>query len=191
MDVHPDSVKVSLGTNTGTTDSALVTLESNFSGIVLFNNMLEDEDGQTPTWVSCAPGNDYIDANGQRQVVLHFNSHGCAEEDHHATLRIRHTGGEQLVPVTMHVSSVGIPTVEFPVQIRVYPNPTSGSVFVQHESSIIERVTVTDLYGRTVATVPVNDYTGAIDLSSLPNGLYLLHIEQVDGTHIMHKIIKE
>ena len=171
-------------------DSALVTLESTFSGIVLFNNMLEDEDGQTPTWVSCAPGNDYIDANGQRQVVLHFNSYGCAEEDHHATLRIRHTGGEQLVPVTMHVSSVGIPTVDFPAHIRVYPNPTSGSIFVQHESAIIERVTVTDLYGRTLATVPVNDYTGAIDLSSLPNGLYLLKIGMENGENVTTKVIK-
>ena len=190
LDVHPDSVKVSLGTNTGTTDSALVTLESNFSGIVLFNNMLEDEDGQTPTWIFCAPDNDFIDANGQRQVVLHFNSYGCAEEDHHATLRIRHTGGEQLVPVTMHVSSVGIPTVESPAHIRVYPNPTSGSVVVQHESAIIERVTVTDLYGRTVATIPVYDYTGTIDLSSLPNGLYLLKIGMENGSTITTKVIK-
>ena len=190
LDVHPESVEITMGVSAHVNDSALVTLESPFNGIVLFNNVLEDEDGHTPIWVTCAPGNDFIDANGQRHVVLHFNSYGCAEEDHHATLRIRHTGGEQLVPVTMHVSSVGIPTLESPTNVRVYPNPTSGRVFIQNESTLIERVIVTDLYGRTVAAFTVNDYTGAIDLSSLPNGLYLLRIEQVDGTHIMHKIIK-
>ena len=128
--------------------------------------------------------------NGQRQVVLHFNSYGCAEEDHHATLRIRHTGGEQLVPVTMHVSSVGISTVESPAHIRVYPNPTSGSVFVQHESAIIERVTITDLYGRTVATIPVYDYQTDIDLSKLPSGIYLLKIGMVNGGNVTTKVIK-
>lgn len=190
LEVHPEAVEVTMGVSANVIDSTLVTLESTFSGIVLFNNVLEDEDGQTPTWVFCAPDNDFIDANGQRQVVLHFNSYGCAEEDHQATLRIRHTGGEQLVPVTMHVSSVGIPTVEFPVQIRVYPNPTSGSVFVQHESALIAKVVVTDLYGRTVAAVPVNDYTGAIDLSSLPNGLYLLKIGMENGENVTTKVIK-
>ena len=92
---------------------------------------------------------------------------------------------------TMHVSSVGIPTVEQSRELKVYPNPTRGNVFIQNENAIIERVVVTDLYGRTVATIPVNDYQGTLDLSSMPNGLYLLRIEQVDGTHIMHKIIKE
>ena len=190
LDIQPDSIEVSLGLNTCTTDSALVTLESPFGGIVLFNNVLEDGDGHTPIWVTCAPGNDFIDANGQRQVVLLFNSYGCAENDHHATLRIRHTGGEQLVPVTMHVSSVGIPTMEFPANIRVYPNPTSGRVFIQHENTPIEKVIVTDLYGRTVAAFTVNDYTGAIDLSSLPNGLYLLKIGMEDGGAVTTKVIK-
>jgi hypothetical protein len=190
LDIQPDSVEVSLGVNTYTTDSALVTLESPFGGIVLFNNMIEDEDGNTPTWVTCAPGNDFIDANGQQQVVLHFNSHGCAEEDHHATLRIRHTGGEQLVPVTMHVSSVGIPTLESPANIRVYPNPTSGRVFVQHENAIIERVTVTDLYGRTVAAFTVNDYQTDIDLSRLPSGVYLLRIGMENGGNVTTKVIE-
>ncbi|MBO4382407.1 MAG: T9SS type A sorting domain-containing protein, partial [Bacteroidales bacterium] len=74
---------------------------------------------------------------------------------------------------------------------KVYPNPTRGNVFIQHENAIIERVVITDLSGRTVAIIPVNDYIGTLDLSSLPNGLYLLRIEQVDGAHIMHKIIKE
>ena len=105
-------------------------------------------------------------------------------------LRIRHTGGEQLVPVTMHVSSVGIPTVESPAHIKVYPNPTSGRVFVQHESAIIEKVTVTDLYGRTVAAVPVNDYQTYIDLSILPSGIYLLKIGIEDGGTITTKVIK-
>ena len=191
LDIHPESVEVTMGVSAHTGGSALVTLESTFAGIVLFNNVLEDADGLAPTWVTCTPGNDFIDANGQQHIVLHFNSYGCSEEDHHATLRIRHTGGERLVPVTMHVSCVGIPTVESPANIKVYPNPTRGNVFIQHENAIIERVAITDLSGRTVAIIPVNDHAGTLDLSSLPIGLYLLRIEQVDGTHIMHKIIKE
>ena len=91
----------------------------------------------------------------------------------------------------MHVSSVGIPTVNFPAHIRVYPNPTSGSVVVQHESAIIERVTVTDLYGRTVAAFTVNDYQTDIDLSRLPSGIYLLKIGMDDGGNVTTKVIKD
>ena len=190
LDIQPDSVEVSLGANTSMTDSALVNLESHYNGIVLFNNAIEYEDGNAPHWVSCAPDNDFIDANGQRQVVLHFNSYGCSEDDHHATLRIRHTGGEQLIPVTMHVSGVGIPTVEQSRELKVYPNPTRGNVFIQNENAIIERVVVTDLYGRTVATIPVNDYLTSIDLSKLPSGIYLLKIGMEDGNTITTKVIK-
>ena len=190
LDILPDSVEVSLGANTCTTDSALVNLESHHSGIVLFNNVIEYEDGNAPHWVSCAPDNDFIDANGQRQVVLYFNSFGCLEEDYHATLRIRHTGGEQLIPVTMHVSSVGIPTVEQSRELKVYPNPTYGSVTVQHESTLIERVTVTDLYGRTVAIIHVNDYQGNLNLSGLPAGVYLLNIEFENKDIVTTKLLR-
>ena len=190
LDVHPESVEITMGVSAHVTDSAVVTLGSPFNGIILFNNVLEDEEGHTPLWITCAPANDFIDANGQQQIVLHFNSYGCAENDHHATLHIRHTGGEQLVPVTMHVSSVGIPTVEQSRELKVYPNPTYGSVTVQHESTLIERVTVTDLYGRTVAIIPVNDYQGNLNLSGLPAGIYLLKVEIENGDTITSKLLK-
>ncbi|MBO4382401.1 MAG: T9SS type A sorting domain-containing protein, partial [Bacteroidales bacterium] len=83
-----------------------------------------------------------------------------------------------------------IPTVEQSRELKVYPNPTYGSVTVQHESTLIERVTVTDLYGRTVAIIPINDYQGNLNLSGLPAGVYLLNIEFENKDIVTTKLLR-
>ena len=191
LTIQPDEITITLNTTDNRTGSVTLSMESSSSAVTLFNNSIYDEDGERPDWVTCTPVNDFLTSDVPRTIRCDFNSYNSRDAVSRATLRIRHTGGEQLIPITMHVSSVGIPTVEQSRELKVYPNPTRGNVFIQNENAIIERVVVTDLYGRTVATIPVNDYQGTLDLSSMPNGLYLLRIEQVDGTHIMHKIIKE
>ena len=190
IDIQPDEVSIVLNTSDHRTDSVVLTMQCQGPGVTLYNNTLFDEEGNTPEWVFCTPDNDFIVSGEHHRIVCHFNTFGSEEGVQRATLRIRHTGGEQLVPVTMHVSSVGIPTVESPAHIRVYPNPTSGKVIVQNENALIERVVVTDLYGRTVAAFTVNDYQTDIDLSRLPSGVYLLRIGMEDGGNVTTKVIK-
>jgi len=58
-----------------------------------------------------------------------------------------------------------------------YPNPTSGSVYLQSENEIINEIIVTDMLGRIVyhnKNVSASDFT--VDLNNHVKGLYLFHI---------------
>ncbi|MDR0799571.1 MAG: T9SS type A sorting domain-containing protein [Dysgonamonadaceae bacterium] len=67
----------------------------------------------------------------------------------------------------------------------VYPNPTHGMVTVQSENTI-QKIQVLDVTGRVLRVVDsINGKETSVDLSALPNGIYLLN---VDGKTI--KVIK-
>ena len=71
-------------------------------------------------------------------------------------------------------------------QTLVYPNPTTGQLTVSDIPAGIDRLTLLDLYGRTLQTIPVDGSATRIDLGTLPRGLYLLRI----GT-TLRKVVKE
>ncbi|MDR0873775.1 MAG: leucine-rich repeat protein [Prevotellaceae bacterium] len=74
--------------------------------------------------------------------------------------------------------------------ITIFPNPTKDEIFIKSENEI-EKIEVVDITGRTVGA---NNYSpsqnGAINISALPAGVYLVKIF-VDGQSITKKIIKE
>jgi len=73
-------------------------------------------------------------------------------------------------------------------QLLVYPNPTSGLFTIKPYAGSIEKVTIQNINGQTV--LAVNNYqANPIDLSSLPDGLYLVVIH-TDAESFVEKIIK-
>jgi 1,4-alpha-glucan branching enzyme len=72
------------------------------------------------------------------------------------------------------------------VKIGVFPNPTSGKVFLKNTTTelLFEPATLVDNLGRTVRQFDV--LPNEIDLSELPKGVYILKIK---GAH--HKILKQ
>ncbi|MDR2962143.1 MAG: T9SS type A sorting domain-containing protein [Bacteroidales bacterium] len=75
---------------------------------------------------------------------------------------------------------VGISAVEHSA-IRIFPNPTSGIITIE-EGRDVSSVELYDNVGRCVGTYAAN----SIDMSSLPNGIYYVHIG-----NIVKKIIKQ
>jgi hypothetical protein len=76
--------------------------------------------------------------------------------------------------------------------IYIYPNPTSGSILIKvlDGSTVIAKVT--NLLGVEVLTPSIIVADGNINLSSLPKGIYLLHItEPESGERIVKRIILE
>jgi hypothetical protein len=79
--------------------------------------------------------------------------------------------------------------------MRVYPNPTSGMVYLTGELGTQKDVTVTvyNLLGGTVQTQRLENQTrldAAVNLTQLPSGVYLLQV--TDGTHkVQHRIIRQ
>jgi hypothetical protein len=75
---------------------------------------------------------------------------------------------------------------ESPPKLVVYPNPSTGTIFVVLPASQSEydRLTVYDINGkqRFIKLNPVtNSKTIEVDLASLPNGMYILSLQGSDG----------
>ena len=68
----------------------------------------------------------------------------------------------------------------------VYPNPTDGKVWVCGDA--LARVSVLDAMGRVVLVTEGADGAVALDLSSLPDGLYLLHVASLRGLET-HRVL--
>ncbi len=91
--------------------------------------------------------------------------------------------------VTMHLTlRVGIGTRTLG-NITLYPNPTRGTVRIQHSASRIQSVALYDVSGRMLDKVNVNGHTTVIDLSRHPSGTYFLRITTENGV-ATDKVVK-
>lgn len=73
------------------------------------------------------------------------------------------------------------------VNVRVYPNPSSGLFRIEILGASDQRAqySITDLHGRLLFTerIPAgSDYTGNIDLRNMPEGVYLLRLQNETGS---------
>ncbi|MEL6811088.1 MAG: T9SS type A sorting domain-containing protein [Bacteroidota bacterium] len=73
-------------------------------------------------------------------------------------------------------------------QIAVYPNPTSGDLYVQGVEGEQVTVEIYNVLGSLLTRQTTN--TNAIDVANLPSGIYLLRME-VDNSIVTKKIVKE
>ncbi|MCO6479138.1 MAG: T9SS type A sorting domain-containing protein [Phaeodactylibacter sp.] len=73
----------------------------------------------------------------------------------------------------------------FQPRIKLYPNPTSGTVQIQVSDPMkIEEITVFNSVGKIIST-------DRIDLSSFPGGMYFVKIKGSQNTIFTYKIIRE
>lgn len=74
-------------------------------------------------------------------------------------------------------------------KIKFYPNPTSGIITIENPKNIdIKEVTIVNILGEVILkTLNYN----TLDLSYLPNGLYLCYITSSNGSVFIEKIAKE
>jgi phosphatidylserine/phosphatidylglycerophosphate/cardiolipin synthase-like enzyme len=73
-------------------------------------------------------------------------------------------------------------------RVQVYPNPARGIIYIFTEDGIAPTgFKLIDPVGRIVK-VNESEYATGVDISSLPHGLYFLHITLIGGEHITKKI---
>ena len=94
--------------------------------------------------------------------------------------------------LTEFYSTVSSPGVDKDIFVIVYPNPTTGQLYIQFHLPKNSAVTasVTDMLGRTVVDkrlFNVMDETVELPLTVLPSGHYILHL-QIEQSYIVHKI---
>jgi hypothetical protein len=80
--------------------------------------------------------------------------------------------------------------------VAVYPNPTEGLLRVEMASSgqVIESYRLTDIYGRIIFEnifSKKNNHNFEIDISALPEGVYILQISAEDQGSYISKIIRK
>lgn len=71
---------------------------------------------------------------------------------------------------------------------KVFPNPSSGQIKISLKNQIsIEQITVMDIAGKTISTIPVT--SDEIDLNLISSGLYILRIHMKNQKVFSEKLI--
>ncbi|MBS7232363.1 T9SS type A sorting domain-containing protein [Flavobacterium psychroterrae] len=84
--------------------------------------------------------------------------------------------------------SVGDHNQEFASSLKVYPNPSSSAFFINSDTN--GTAVLFDILGKTIQTQKVNSGTTALNLGSIPNGIYLLKITNENNQSKTVKLIK-
>lgn len=77
----------------------------------------------------------------------------------------------------------------FASTLQVYPNPSSGKVNVSGLKNVSE-IKVSDLNGRIVYTTEANEASAELDLSKLPNAVYMIEVNSENHPSRYAKFIK-
>jgi len=96
-----------------------------------------------------------------------------------------HTIGENFIPIVLDLKEAWIEGM----QVHIYPNPTSGLVYIEQLIGKKVQINVLDNLGRVVLQKSANDQQTSVDLNHLPQGIYYIHIQQ-DKQVSTHKVIK-
>ena len=70
------------------------------------------------------------------------------------------------------------------ITFKVFPNPAAGGTLHITSNSLIQKVWVTDLTGKTVLQATVGNTTAMLRVAHLPAGPYFLHVKQGSETSI-------
>ena len=78
---------------------------------------------------------------------------------------------------------------ELNTSIRLYPNPATNTLFLEHENSPIERVLLIDMTGKEIFHHGLSSHRCEVDVSSIPDGIYFIKTFCEEGTYI-NKFVK-
>jgi hypothetical protein len=78
--------------------------------------------------------------------------------------------------------------------ISIYPNPASTELIIRFadnsNSELPERISVADLLGKNVMEIPAVDKEIKVDLTGIPDGIYILQIRTLNGQVINKRFLK-
>jgi len=81
-----------------------------------------------------------------------------------------------------------ITTVEeltpFNYQVKAFPNPTGGVLYVETNQSFPMNLSVIDINGKQIMQSESRNKVSQLDFSNLPNAAYLLRVTDESGTQI-------
>lgn len=75
-------------------------------------------------------------------------------------------------------------------EVKVYPNPVQGTLYINTNSTELKTVEVYDLTGKKLISVTSTDAEIAVNSHELSNGVYLLKIQSATGKPVITRFIK-
>ena len=79
-----------------------------------------------------------------------------------------------------------------PAKVKVYPNPTGGTLYIQHTGIAADHILITDILGqiRYEADIDMHTVETTIELSNLPAGVYQYQLLYRKGIKDTGKFIR-
>ena len=118
------------------------------------------------------------------QYAITYSANGYLPK----TITTQVADGERLVQNVQLTKTVGIEDYES--RLATYPNPAKDFVTVELHGSEIGSITLYDIQGRSRVTYRAQTESFTIDLSTIPAGIYILHIKVADGQDIFRKLTR-
>jgi hypothetical protein len=88
-------------------------------------------------------------------------------------------------------SLTGTEDIQSNINWQLFPNPTTGILEIQtDENTPFTLVAVIDIFGRHLIEQEINS-DGSIDLSNLPNGVYIVSVLSKERKTYQKKIVKK
>jgi hypothetical protein len=118
---------------------------------------------------------------GESSVELYFTAAEGATEGCTSVIEASYPG-YITSRITMKAEDhSSVPDDVYPMELRVFPNPSSGIIIVSEESGInINRIIVYDLLGNAVKDIQTGHNPVSVDLSTEPRGMYFIRIKAGD-----------
>ena len=126
-----------------------------------------------------------IDFEGNGTYSYFDNTYGMVPEDTYYSVRSVYTNGwEQCESEFRDVMVTITDIAENTMDVRVYPNPTNGQLYVEGQGTMT--VSVYNMLGQEVLRTVADDQT-VVDLGSNGTGVYMVRIETNSGV-TYHKV---
>ncbi|MEO0473347.1 MAG: T9SS type A sorting domain-containing protein [Bacteroidota bacterium] len=74
--------------------------------------------------------------------------------------------------------------------VQVYPNPVREHLIIESEGLILKSYSLSHLTGIRIKSAFISDMRTDVNLSDMPDGVYLLQTEAIDGRRFSQKIMK-
>ena len=91
---------------------------------------------------------------------------------------------------SLDLSTLNTESAELQLQVIVFPNPTTETIFISHPISNSFKVFISDLTGKVLLKKEVGKQE-PINIESYPTGAYLINVTTEDKKTNTYKIIKQ
>ena len=89
-----------------------------------------------------------------------------------------------------NIDLISVPELDVSNQINIYPNPAHNQLTITNEKLIIESIEITDITGKIIKQLKINNLELKIKIEDFENGVYLIKIKTAEASFVK-QFVKE